>query len=161
MNPIVIPQFYGDAGTFQALNIMREQVENSYLNPLIRERAASLTRLCDRHDRSCEHQTLCGFVRDSIQYVDDPAGIEVLADPVTFVERKLRSGEMVYGDCAQMVPYLASLLKASGHNPKFKVIGDNQAFHHVFIDCEGTELDPTMDPFTIPDYYDRFMLIEV
>ena len=160
MSPTVIPQYYGDPGTFQALGIMRQQVESAYLNPLIRERAASLAGLCNR-SKACEHTAFCDFVRDNVQYVNDPAGVEVLADPVTFIEQRLRSGQLAFGDCAQMVPYLAALLKTCGHMPKFKVIGDAQGFHHVYIDCEGTELDPTMNPGNLPDYYDRYMLIEV
>lgn len=158
MNPISLPQFGGDAGTMQTLTLMRQMVESSYLHPWIRERAAVLASPCAR-DRYCEHQTLTDFVRSNVSYISDPLTTEVLADPVTFFEGRLRTGRPAFGDCAQMVSYLCSLLKSIGHNPKFKVIGDRSDLSHVFVLCEDQELDPTMSS-GVPDYYERFMLVD-
>lgn len=159
MNPTVIPQFYGDAGTLQTVTLMREMVEQSYLHPWIRERAAIVTQPCNRNP-VCDHQLLNQFVREAIQYISDPLGTEVLADPITFVEARLRQGAPVFGDCAQMVTYLCSLLKSIGHAPKFKVIGDGQELTHVFVECEGEDMDPTLTGFDVPQYYERFMLVD-
>lgn len=160
MNPVIVQQYPGDGGTFQTVELMRHQVESSYLHPWIRERAAVMTSGC-RRQNECEHYALLNFVRESVQFIRDPLEAEILIDPVTFIEQRLRAGAPVFGDCAQMTVYLCCLLKAIGHAPNFKVIGDKMAYNHVFVECEGTELDATMPPFETPDRYERMMRVAV
>lgn len=158
MNPVVLPQYSGDAGTFQALAIMRNQVNDSYLHPLIRERAAYLSQ-CGSTICATDHEIFTDFVKSNVKFIRDPFDTEILADPVTWIEERLRSNDLAFGDCAQMTPYLASLLKAIGHAPMFKVIGSNNYFSHVFLLCEGEELDPTLP--NPPTDYERFIVLPI
>lgn len=158
MNYQIVSQDYGDAGTIQTLNTMVSMVNNSYLNPLIRNRAASITASCGR-EKWLQHACLDSFLRDHVRYINDPLDSEVLAEPVSFFENKLLNGETPYGDCAQISTYLATLLKSIGHAPQFKAIGNMTEFYHVFVVCEGQGIDPT-EPF-VPTNYEREMIVRI
>jgi hypothetical protein len=143
MNPSLHFQLSGDAGTYQALTAMRTLVNKTFFHPWIRERAAEITRSCNR-DRTCEEQALNGWVNRVVQYVRDPANIEALHDPVTFYEARIRKKLPVFGDCDDMTIYLAALLKSIGHQPTFRVLGQGPYFSHVHVRCHGQNLDPSL-----------------
>lgn len=136
-------QWPGELGTYQTVSMMRNMVNRSYLDPVIRERATGLIIPCGR-DLRCHHRRLQSFVSERVQYVKDPQGVEALHDPITFYEDRIRKGKRAWGDCDDMSVYLATLLKSIGHNPMFRIVGSLNFFHHIFVICEGENLDPTM-----------------
>ena len=75
--------------------------------------------------------------------------MEAITAPLE-IEREIIKGNFVQGDCDDMVTYLASLLKAVGHRPRFRVMGKDKTLHHVAIICENETLDPTMGLGIIP-----------
>mgnify|MGYP001461355988 FL=1 len=137
------PQSSGNAGNMQAISKMVQIVNKAYYHPVIRDRAASIVGNHATKDQA--HWKLISFVRSNMNYVPDPNAIEALHDPVTWIEPRLRAGFKPYGDCDDMSIYLASLLKAVGHAPKFYVISrrPDKLFHHIMVVCEGTVLDAT------------------
>ena len=144
MNLVFYQQLGGDAGIVQTLGHMRNLVNNAFIHPWIIERARSLVGHCNR-SRECEHRTLQGWVNGSMRFIRDPYGVESLFDPVTYVENSIRQGKKPSGDCDDLVMYLASLLKAVGHAPFFKVVSKyGSDFHHVLVYCDGNDLDPTL-----------------
>ncbi len=138
-------QWPGEVGTWQTVAMMRQMARESALHPWIRDRAASVTAHCDR-DLRCQCLALYGYVKNILRYVRDPEGTEALHHPVTWVERRLRSGQEVYGDCDDASMYLAALLKAIGHQPRFRVMGREDRLHHVSVVCHNILLDTTVRP---------------
>lgn len=138
-------QYPGDSGIYQTVYMMRELANKAQYHPWIRERAASIVNGCNRV-RTCEDMVLSNWVKSKVQYVRDPVDAEALHDPVTFYERRLRSGLPVYGDCDDMSTYLAALLKSIGHQPFFRTLARvGWDLHHVHVVCDGQFLDPTME----------------
>lgn len=158
MNPTIVGQDYGDAGTMQTLQAMVSMVNNSYLDISIRDRASQIIRSCGR-SRDMQHACFDSFMRQNVNYISDPFDTEVLSEPITFMNQRLNEGRKPYGDCAQISTYLATLLKSVGHQPQFKAIGNPGFFYHVFVVCEGEEIDPT-EP-VIPKQYERFTIIPI
>lgn len=146
MNPSLYTQASGEAGILQTVSMMKDMVNKSFLHPWIRERAARLIANCNRN-QDCEDKVLWGYVIKAIQYVRDPAGVEALHDPITFIEQRLRNRQVPFGDCDDMSLYLATLLKSVGHHPKFRVLSRAQdgTFSHVLVFCHNKNLDPTME----------------
>ena len=136
-------QWPGEMGIYQTVHMMKELVNRNYAHSWIRERAEEVTQGCGK-DSSCEHETLNNWVSSNVRFLKDPTGIEALHHPVTFYEKRLRSNERVWGDCDDMALYLATLLKSIGHSPQFKIVGKDKILHHIYVQCEGEQLDPTM-----------------
>ena len=143
MEPKVFSQWPGTLGTFQTVGMMKDLVNQSFLHPWIRERAAQVTQSCGR-DLLCQDTALLSWVNSIMDYVKDPAGVEAIHDPVSFVEKRIRQGKNVFGDCDDMSIYLASLLKSIGHHPRFRIIGKKNHFHHVLVSCHKKNLDASM-----------------
>ena len=143
--PTLHAQWPGEAGTWQTVAMMRDLARKAALHPWIRDRAVQVTAHCGR-DAKCQCAALYGFVKNAMPYVKDPAGTEALHDPVTWVERRLRSGQSVYGDCDDASLYLAALLKAIGHRPHFRVMGQRDRLHHIAVVCHEMTLDTTVAP---------------
>lgn len=144
MNPTYYYQPPGDGGTYRTLQIMAQLARQAAVDPSIRDRAAQLISGCGR-DYRCQDFALMGWVSSRMRYVNDPEHVETINHPVTWTERRIRQNGFVYGDCDDMSTYLASLLKAVGHNPTLTAIArfKDQPFHHVYIVCHGNDLDAT------------------
>jgi hypothetical protein len=162
MNPLVYSQWPGDSGVYQTVYMMKELVNKNFLHPWIRDRAASLIQICNRN-LDCEDRVLLAHTIRAMQYVRDPAGVEALHDPVKFTEARLRNNQRPYGDCDDMSIYLATLLKAVGHRPRFRVLSrhDDGAFHHILVYCHDKNLDATMRLGREPENPTRAIQIEI
>ncbi len=143
--PKLYAQWPREMGTWQTVTMMKDMVRKASLHPWIRDRAVQVTLHCGR-DLRCQCIALYGYVKGIMSYVRDPEGTEALHDPVTWVERRLRSGQSVYGDCDDASMYLAALLKAIGHAPRFRVMGREDRLHHVSVVCHNILLDTTVRP---------------
>ena len=139
----VFSQLPGEAGVFQTVRMMIGMVNRSFLDPIIRERGASLSIGCERSQR-CEDREILHYVRSQVQYIKDPSGVEALTNPVT-LEAKIRQRVSAFGDCDDMSMLIAALLKSIGHQPKFVVIGRRNILHHVLVSCHMI-LDATLLP---------------
>ena len=160
MNPILHFQWPGEMGIHQTIYMMRNLVNQNYPHLWIRERANHIIQGCER-DRHCEHIALRDWISSNVDYLEDPTDIEALHHPITFYEKRLRHNQKVWGDCDDMALYLATLLKAIGHRPQFRVVGRNKTFHHVLVICEGENLDPTMEAGNYPKNPGRAMRIPI
>jgi hypothetical protein len=143
--PQVHAQWPGEAGTWQTVSMMRTMARESALHPWIRDRAVQVTAHCDR-DTRCQCLALYGYVKNILSYVKDPTDMEALHHPVTWIERRLRTGQRVYGDCDDAATYLAALLRAIGHRPRFRVLGQRDRLHHISVVCHNIFLDTTVQP---------------
>lgn len=139
----VFPQSGGAAGVAETLAAMSRLATASMLDPLIRDQAAFAISGCQRGDRHCQCYALMSWVSRNVRYVPDPLDTEALHDP-RLMARGIASKKYVYGDCDDMSTYLAALLKAIGLRPSFRAVGyDGQPFQHVYVRCEGLNLDAT------------------
>jgi len=161
MNPTIYSQLPGDSGVYQTIYMMKDLVNKSFLHPWIRERAASILQNCNRSP-ACEEYGLLGWVRNKVQFIRDPTGVEALHDPIAFFEARLRAGQRVFGDCDDLSMYLATLLKSVGHTPLFRILSrTGNTFHHVHVVCHGRLLDPTMELGTLPRKAMRAVQIKI
>jgi hypothetical protein len=105
---------------------------------------------------------LLGWVKNKVQYLRDPTGVEALHDPISFYEKRLRRNLRVFGDCDDLSLYLATLLKSVGHAPLFRVLSrTGNTFHHVHVVCHSHLLDPTMELGRLPRQATRSVQIRV
>jgi len=149
----LFPQSGGNAGVRQTLNHMKVLVNQSFLDPVIRDQAASAISGCLRGAKDCQCYSLLSFVTRTMRYVADPKGVEMLHHP-RLVARAVKEKRLVYGDCDDMSMYLAALLKSIGLTPTFQAAGYNgKPFQHVYVCCEGLKLDATRSAWTPATYY--------
>jgi len=141
-------QLPGEMGINQTIQLMRQLVNQNYLNPWIRERGVLLAATCQR-DPICEDSEILNFVRSRVIYMSDPTDVEALHNPVSFMEQRLRENKAVWGDCDDMSVYIATLLKAIGHRPKFRIVGRKKQLHHVLVYCH-INLDATLFSGDVP-----------
>jgi len=140
-------------GVRQTLNHMKTLVNQSFLDPVIRDQAAMVTGPCMRGARDCQCYSLNAFVSRAVRYVADPKGVELLHHP-RLMARAVKDKMLVYGDCDDMSMYLAALLKSIGLQPTFRATGYNgKPFQHVYVMCEGLKLDPTRSVWAPPTFY--------
>lgn len=136
-------QSKGDAGVRQTLTHMKVLVNQSFLDPVIRDQAASAISGCMRGAKDCQCYSLMSFVGRAVRYVPDPKGVEMLHHP-RLIARAVKDRKLVYGDCDDMSMYLATLMKSVGLEPVFRATGYNgRPFQHVYVVCQGLKLDAT------------------
>lgn len=153
-------QWPGELGIHQTVHMMKELVNRSYGHSWIRERAADVVEGCGR-SFTCQHEALNSWIVSNVRYLKDPTNIEALHHPVTFYEKRLRNGQRVWGDCDDMALYLATLLKSIGHKPEFKVVGQDKILHHIYVQCEKAQLDPTMGVGNYPRNPQRILRVPI
>lgn len=140
------PLRHGADGNAQTLAYAEAMVRLAATNELLRRKAAEITAACAAHDEACEIEALFEFVRDEIRYVDDPPGVERIAD----AETTLAEGA---GDCGDKAILLRSLALTLGHKSRFVVqdwdgVVDAAGYDHVhpeFLLAHGgiVQADPT------------------
>lgn len=88
--------------------------------------ARQITRNVGERDASGTINTLQRWVRDSIKYVNDPRGIEMVQTPVQTVN-------VGTGDCDDKSTLLATLLETMGLTTRFAAVamGSEPSFSHV------------------------------
>lgn len=141
----VFPQSGGVAGVRQTLYTIASLVNQSILDPTIRDQAAYAISGCQKGDVRCQCAALLVWVNRHVQYVPDPAGVELVHDP-RLMARAIAGRNRVYGDCDDLSGYLAALLKSIGRKPILRAVGYHHGpLSHVYVVCEGSRLDPTRD----------------
>ena len=120
----------GPKGVYQTLRIMRYFVRTGKKDMLVRQKALSIIKNRPQKDFAGEVQDLHKFVRDSIRYVKDIAGVETVQTP----DITLEIGQ---GDCDDKSVLLASLLESIGHPTRFVAVGFRPGhFSHVLIETK-------------------------
>lgn len=134
----------GEAGVRATLNIMKA-IKNQYKKlPTIRNQAISIIQNAPQKSFMQEIKSLHAFVRDSIRYTRDIAGVETVQTPdVTLYLRA--------GDCDDKSVLLATMLESVGHISRYFAMGTRPGrLTHVFVetkfDNKWVALDPT-EPF--------------
>ena len=119
----------GFPGTAQTLRIMRDFARAAIRDPSQLVRLTTLKviegvapRAYGMEVRACQR-----FVRDQIDYVQDPVDVEL----VQTCDKTLQLGR---GDCDDKSTLLAAMLESIGHPCKFAAIGLNGGdFSHVLV----------------------------
>lgn len=146
---LTAPFAAGRAGNLQTLRAMRRLVLSGANDKRIRDIAIFLTRRFQNDENLKKITTLYEFVRDKIDYVQDPITI---GDKVQSPFVTLNGKE---GDCGDLVVLLASLLGAVGYKARFALLSyQPPAFQHVFVEVQLVRgdwlpLDPTADKGTV------------
>lgn len=125
----------GRAGTIATLKHMREFVRAAVRDPQQKVRDTALkifsTRGVPPRKYMAELAALHAFVKDSIRYVRDPVGVELVQTP----EATLFRGQ---GDCDDKSTLLAALLESSGHPARFTAVGfGGNGFSHVLVESKA------------------------
>lgn len=125
----------GRDGVIATLRHMKEFARGSLKNPdqTIRRCALQIFRNQGVPPRKWlrEISALHSFVRDSIRYVKDPDGIELVQTPEATLT-------LATGDCDDKSTLLAALLLATGHPCRFVAVGMNgNSFSHVLVEAKS------------------------
>jgi transglutaminase-like putative cysteine protease len=142
----VEPLLHGEDGNVQALWYMAKWVREDQADLGLEQYAADLVRRVRGHDYDGEVTALFEYTRDKIVYRKDPIGIERIRD----ARRTIQLG---YGDCADKVETLCTLLANLGHKSRFVVLGYRPtAYQHVYADVQMSNglwkpHDPTPENF--------------
>jgi len=115
----------GNGGVTDTLRLMAQIARSYKANPLIRQTAARIVRVCPGKDDLCEIGTLQSWVRSNIRYTGDVYETETVQTPdYTLQER--------YGDCDDQAVLLATFLMAVGFQAGYCALGTNGGpFSHV------------------------------
>jgi len=133
----------GRAGTVKTLELMRQLAHKGSRDVTVREAAVRILRNAGvrGHDFRGERDALFRFVSDSIRFVRDPYGAELLQTPRYTLEHG-------FGDCDDKSTLLAALLRAVGHpGPiRFRAVGETpRAFSHVYVVARDGDRDLALD----------------
>lgn len=147
----------GMAGIFKTIRVMRALLNQSKIDPVIRQAAVSCVFLTPEKSALSEVSALFYFVRDHIRYLHDINGVETIATPDKTLQSKI-------GDCDDQSLLLGALFESIGYVTRFIVAGYHVPgmVEHVYIqvcadgewiDCDPTEREPLgyapPDPVTI------------
>jgi transglutaminase-like putative cysteine protease len=122
----------------------------------IRLRAESILGPVAEKDEEGEVSAIYDFVTSVLHYVDDPADIELLKNPI-LIDKSVSEQGYFMGDCDDASGYLAALLKAVGYQVLFVVVTPERAdgfdYRHIFVRvwlpkaAEWVALDATAKAF--------------
>lgn len=120
----------GAAGIRATLKVMGKISKEHSINPLIRQFTQTLVQGLQQKDRIGEIRSVGEFVRDSIRYVRDPVGTELVQTPDATM--RLQSG-----DCDDKTTLAAAMLQSIGHPVRMVAIGFAPGqFSHVFLETK-------------------------
>lgn len=148
----------GDWGIYQTVSTLRGLVNESLRDPAsrIRLRAESVLGPIAEKDEDGEISAVYDFVTHVLHYVDDPADVELLKNPV-LIDQNVTDQGYFMGDCDDASGYLAALLKSVGYQVQFVIVTPDKAdgfdYRHIYVRVwkpqEGIwlGLDPTAKAF--------------
>jgi len=124
----------GDAGIWLTLEKMRRLSRDGSRHPVVKFTALRVLRRARVTARDARRAlaALFGFVRDSMTFVPDPSGLELLQSPRATLHRGA-------GDCDDLSILIVALARAAGvpADFRFRVIGADRIrphrFSHVFV----------------------------
>ena len=127
----------GDWGISQSVAALIGLVNQSLRDPhsRIRLRAEEILAPVAEKDEEGEVAAIYDFVVRSLHYVDDPADIELIKNPLLLDDSVTKDGTFM-GDCDDASGYLAALLKSVGYPVQFVIVTPENApgfdYRHIF-----------------------------
>jgi len=124
----------GLAGTDATVKKMAELVRRSLVDPRLRLEALKIVQAAGSKpaDHVSAARALYGFVRSRIAFVNDPAGVESLQDPIITLYR------IQAGDCDDHAILLAALAGSIGIPARFVTLGANaERFSHIYAELKA------------------------
>lgn len=128
------PMAWGRAGNLQTVSIIKKVSRLRSSDPHIRALALKLIEPVSSQNHLDEAARLAIFVRDTIRYVKDPEGVEMLQDPL-YILRDIGEG-VAQGDCDDQTLFLATLLKSVGISPKARLVRYKRKdghYDHIYL----------------------------
>jgi len=128
----------GDWGIYQTVSTLRGLVNQALRDPsaVIRLRAESILGPVTEKDEEGEVSAIYDFVTSVLHYLDDPADIELLKNPV-YIDQAVSKQGYFFGDCDDASGYLAALLKSVGYQVMFVIVtpekADGNEWRHIFV----------------------------
>ncbi len=144
----------GDYGISQTVSTLIGLVNQALRDPeaRIRLRAEQILGPVTEKDEMGEVGSIYDFVVSSLHYVDDPADIELLKNPL-LIDNDITNTGSFMGDCDDASGYLAALLKSVGYPVQFVIVTPENApgfdYRHIFCRVwlnhahQWLALDPT------------------
>lgn len=144
----------GDWGVYQTVSQLKGLINEALFDPAarMRLRAESLLGTAPERDELAEVSAIFEFVQNSLHYVDDPAGIELIKNPI-LIDSDISANGYFMGDCDDASGYLAALLKSVGYNVELVIVtpqgADTYDYRHIFVrawlprEDHWIALDPT------------------
>lgn len=148
----------GDWSIYQTVSKLRGLVNESLRDPhaRIRLRAEAILGPIMEKDEMGEIGALYDFVTGALHYVDDPADIELIKNPI-LIDQDVTEKSYFMGDCDDASGYLAALLKSVGYQVQFVIVTPDRAhgfdYRHIFVrvwapkESNWISLDPTAKAF--------------
>lgn len=124
----------GLAGTDATVKKMAELVRRSLVDPRLKLEALKIVQAAGSKpaDHVSAARALYGFVRSRIAFVNDPAGVESLQDPIITLYR------IQAGDCDDHAILLAALAGSIGIPARFVTLGANaERFSHIYAELKA------------------------
>jgi transglutaminase-like putative cysteine protease len=128
----------GDWGVYQTVQTLKGLVNDSLRDPnaVIRMRAEAILAPIAEKDEDGEIAAIYEYVVSVLHYVDDPADIELLKNPVLIDDDVAAQGYFM-GDCDDASGYLAALLKSVGYSVQFVIVtpvnADGFDYRHIYV----------------------------
>jgi transglutaminase-like putative cysteine protease len=129
---------FGDYGSQQTLQRMRDLVNSSLSVPLVVETANGIAAMVAPRDYLGIAQAIRGWMQRNFHFVRDPVGVELLRDPVYLLQQWQQTGR-IFGDCDDAAVLGAALGKANGIGARFVAVGFQAGgpLLHVFTVLTG------------------------
>lgn len=150
--------FGGDWSIYQTVAALRSLINDALRDPsaTIRLRAESILGPVSEKDEEGEIGAIYDYVVSVLHYIDDPADIELLKNPI-LIDKDVSEKGYFMGDCDDASGYLAALLKSVGYQVQLVIVTPDRAhgfdYRHIFVRVwqprEGAwlALDPTAKAF--------------
>jgi len=129
---------FGDYGSVQTLDRMRELVNRSLSVPLVVETANGIAASYAPRDYVSIARGIRAWLAQHFRFVRDPVGVELLRDPEYQLRQWMTHG-YITGDCDDAAILGAALAKAVGIGARFVAVGFKQGgpLVHVFTVLTG------------------------
>jgi transglutaminase-like putative cysteine protease len=130
-----------DRGTMQTLRIMSSIVNESLLDPYVREYTKKVVEYANPRNNLELANTINSFLSDHFMFIRDPSGIELLHTP-NYMIGQIEKKFYFQADCDDFSILAASMAKAVGMQATFVVYAFPQSggeYAHVFAIAKVTD----------------------
>lgn len=131
---------HGDAGTAAVVREMRRVARDARHLPLVRKYAVRIVHGISGRDTKTQVDALRAFLLSHIQFLRDPAGVELLYTPERLLQILTDHGPPLRIDCDDVSALTAALAGAIGLRSRFVVVGflsSSAPFSHVWTDVSA------------------------
>lgn len=132
---VLIPLSAGEKGTDETVDLMRQLVRKSLMDPATKAAAVMAAKAVSPNDVNGYVKAVWQAVREKIRYVPDYHGQEELTSPAIHSRRILNGGQS-WGDCDDFSMLGAAWLISLGVPARFEVVASPKnggAYDHVRV----------------------------